>query len=181
MGLLLDEDLQRINAAKNVLAGLVNLVAALVFIAVTDVAWLAAGLIALGSVVGGQLGAQVGRRVPPPCCAASSCWSAWSRSSQIVLGLREALMGTVRRVTAADDARLGDYVGLTDVALRSRREPAEGLFIAEGEKVIRRALDAGYRDALDAARGEVAARAGRRRRRGRRPGATSPSWPCSSR
>ena len=41
MGLLLDEDLQRINAAKNVLAGLVNLVAALVFIAVTDVAWLA--------------------------------------------------------------------------------------------------------------------------------------------
>lgn len=64
MGLLLDEDLQRINAAKNVLAGLVNLVAALVFIAVTDVAWLAAGLIALGAVVGGQLGAQIGRRVP---------------------------------------------------------------------------------------------------------------------
>ncbi len=53
-------------------------------------------------------------------------------------------MGTVRRVTAADDERLGDYVGLTDVALRRRREPAEGLFIAEGEKVIRRALDAGY-------------------------------------
>ena len=46
MGLLLDEDLQRINAAKNVLAGLVNLVAAVVFIAVTDVAWEAAGLIA---------------------------------------------------------------------------------------------------------------------------------------
>ena len=65
MGLLLDEDLQRINAAKNVLAGLVNLVAASVFIAVTDVAWLAAGLIALGAVVGGHLGAQVGRRVPP--------------------------------------------------------------------------------------------------------------------
>jgi uncharacterized membrane protein YfcA len=65
MGLLLDEDLQRINAAKNVLAGLVNLVAALVFIAVTDVAWEAAGLIALGSVVGGQVGAQIGRRVPP--------------------------------------------------------------------------------------------------------------------
>jgi uncharacterized membrane protein YfcA len=66
MGLLLDEDLHRINAAKNVLAGLVNLVAALVFIAVTDVAWGAAGLIALGSIVGGQLGGRFGRRIPPP-------------------------------------------------------------------------------------------------------------------
>ena len=65
MGLLLDEELQRINAAKNVLAGLVNLVAALVFIAVTEIAWEAAGLIAVGSVVGGQLGAFLGRRIPP--------------------------------------------------------------------------------------------------------------------
>lgn len=46
---------------------------------------------------------------------------------------------------AADDPRLHDYTGLTDVALRRRREPAEGLFIAEGEKVVRRALRAGYR------------------------------------
>nr|WP_239134824.1 RNA methyltransferase [Streptomyces sp. SID12488] len=37
-----------------------------------------------------------------------------------------------------------DYTGLTDVELRRKREPAEGLFIAEGEKVIRRAKDAGY-------------------------------------
>ncbi|WP_370411124.1 TrmH family RNA methyltransferase [Streptomyces fradiae] len=43
-----------------------------------------------------------------------------------------------------DDPRLRDYTGLTDVELRRRREPAEGLFIAEGEKVIRRAKDAGY-------------------------------------
>jgi tRNA G18 (ribose-2'-O)-methylase SpoU len=43
-----------------------------------------------------------------------------------------------------DDPRLRDYTGLTDVELRRRREPAEGLFIAEGEKVIRRALQAGY-------------------------------------
>ncbi|MBB1242851.1 RNA methyltransferase [Streptomyces durbertensis] len=42
------------------------------------------------------------------------------------------------------DPRLSDYTDLTDVALRRRREPAEGLFIAEGEKVIRRALAAGY-------------------------------------
>ncbi|MFI9722344.1 TrmH family RNA methyltransferase [Streptomyces sp. NPDC052396] len=43
-----------------------------------------------------------------------------------------------------DDPRLHDYTGLTDVELRRRREPAEGLFIAEGEKVIRRARHAGY-------------------------------------
>ncbi|WND38582.1 RNA methyltransferase [Streptomyces sp. BB1-1-1] len=43
-----------------------------------------------------------------------------------------------------DDPRLHDYTGLTDVELRRRREPAEGLFIAEGEKVIRRAGEAGY-------------------------------------
>jgi tRNA G18 (ribose-2'-O)-methylase SpoU len=43
------------------------------------------------------------------------------------------------------DPRLRDYVALTDVELRRRREPEEGLFIAEGEKVIRRAVRAGYR------------------------------------
>jgi tRNA G18 (ribose-2'-O)-methylase SpoU len=47
-------------------------------------------------------------------------------------------------VEDADDPRLRDYTGLTDVELRRKREPAEGLFIAEGEKVIRRARDAGY-------------------------------------
>lgn len=45
---------------------------------------------------------------------------------------------------AADD-RLADYRGLTDVALRTRIEPPHGLFIAESELVIRRALAAGYR------------------------------------
>jgi uncharacterized membrane protein YfcA len=53
-----------VNAAKNVLALLVNAVAALLFVSVTDVAWTAALLIAAGAVVGGQLGASVGRRVP---------------------------------------------------------------------------------------------------------------------
>jgi tRNA G18 (ribose-2'-O)-methylase SpoU len=53
-------------------------------------------------------------------------------------------MAEPQRVETAQDPVLSDYVGLTDVALRSRREPAEGLFIAEGDKVIRRALAAGY-------------------------------------
>lgn len=48
------------------------------------------------------------------------------------------------RVEEPDDVRLADYVGLTDVALRSRREPELGLYLAESEKVIRRALDAGH-------------------------------------
>ena len=65
LGLTLHETLQRINAAKNVLAGLTNLVAALIFIAVAHIAWGAALLIAVGSIVGGQVGAHVGRRLPP--------------------------------------------------------------------------------------------------------------------
>ena len=48
-------------------------------------------------------------------------------------------------VTDPDDPRVRDFVALTDVAARSVREPEEGLFIAEGAKVIRRALSAGYR------------------------------------
>ncbi|MEU2629444.1 RNA methyltransferase [Kitasatospora sp. NPDC007106] len=54
-------------------------------------------------------------------------------------------MSEPRTVTDPADPCLADYTGLTDVELRRRREPAEGLFIAEGEKVIRRAVDAGYR------------------------------------
>ncbi|MFL6112074.1 MAG: TrmH family RNA methyltransferase [Catenulispora sp.] len=53
-------------------------------------------------------------------------------------------MGELIEVTDPADARLSDYSGLTDVELRRVREPAEGLFLAEGEKVIRRALSAGY-------------------------------------
>ena len=48
-------------------------------------------------------------------------------------------------ITAADDERLSDFRGLTDVALRTQFEPPHGLFIAESELVIRRALEAGYR------------------------------------
>jgi tRNA G18 (ribose-2'-O)-methylase SpoU len=47
-------------------------------------------------------------------------------------------------VADASDPRLADYVRLTDVQLRRSFEAAQGLFIAEGEKVIRRAIAAGY-------------------------------------
>ena len=49
------------------------------------------------------------------------------------------------RIETLSDERLLDYVGLTDVALRRRSEPERGLYIAESEKVIRRALEAGHR------------------------------------
>lgn len=48
-------------------------------------------------------------------------------------------------VTDPADDRLADYVRLRDVSLRRHLESTEGLFIAEGEKVIRRAVEAGYR------------------------------------
>jgi tRNA G18 (ribose-2'-O)-methylase SpoU len=54
----------------------------------------------------------------------------------------------VTRLVPVDDAgdpRLADYVGLTDVHLRRSLEAQHGLFVAEGEKVIRRAIGAGYR------------------------------------
>ncbi|GLY92404.1 sulfite exporter TauE/SafE family protein [Actinoallomurus iriomotensis] len=65
LGIFLDEDLQRVNAVKNVLAGVVNGAAALLFIAVAHVDWWAALFIAVGSTVGGLLGASIGRRLPP--------------------------------------------------------------------------------------------------------------------
>jgi uncharacterized membrane protein YfcA len=65
LGIGVADSMQRHTATKNVLALLVNAVAALVFIAVADIDWVVAGLIALGSVVGGQIGAGVGRRLPP--------------------------------------------------------------------------------------------------------------------
>jgi uncharacterized protein len=58
------DDLQRLNALKNVLAGVANGVAAILFIAVADVAWEAAALIAAGSIVGAQVGARYGRHIP---------------------------------------------------------------------------------------------------------------------
>jgi len=65
LGLALPDDLQRVNALKNVLAGVVNGVAAVVFIVVADVAWGPAALIAAGSIVGAQLAARYGRRLSP--------------------------------------------------------------------------------------------------------------------
>jgi uncharacterized protein len=65
LGSFLDEPLQRVNGAKNVLVGVVNGTAAIVYIIFAHVAWLVAGLIAVGSTIGGLVGARYGRRLPP--------------------------------------------------------------------------------------------------------------------
>ena len=50
----------------------------------------------------------------------------------------------VERLDDETDPRLRDFTDLRDVEIRSAREPAEGMFLAEGEKTMRRALEAGY-------------------------------------
>lgn len=67
MGALLPEDMQRMNAAKNLLSLIVNVVAALAYVLVAfdRISWAAAGLIAVGSLLGGFLGAHYGRRLSP--------------------------------------------------------------------------------------------------------------------
>jgi len=64
LGIGVDDTMQRHNATKNVLAGIVNGIAAVLFIVVADVDWRAVALVAVGSVIGGQIGATVGRRLP---------------------------------------------------------------------------------------------------------------------
>ena len=53
-------------------------------------------------------------------------------------------MADVITVSDPADPRLADYVRLTDAGLRTSLEVSHGLFVAEGEKVIRRAVGAGY-------------------------------------
>jgi uncharacterized protein len=67
MGALLPESVQRMNAAKNVMTLLANIVAALAYtlMAFDRISWQAAGLIAVGSLIGGWLGAHYGRRLSP--------------------------------------------------------------------------------------------------------------------
>jgi uncharacterized membrane protein YfcA len=65
MGIAFTDSMQRINAVKVVLAGLVNGIAGVVFVVATHIDWGAAGLIAAGAILGGQIGARIGRKLPP--------------------------------------------------------------------------------------------------------------------
>lgn len=65
LGMGLDDDLQRVNALKNVLTTIANSTAAVFYIVLADPAWPVVGLIAAGTIVGGYLGARFGRRLSP--------------------------------------------------------------------------------------------------------------------
>ncbi len=66
LAIFIDDDLQRLNGTKNALALTVNAVAGVLFIATTHISWSVAGLIAAGSIIGGQVGGRIGRRLPAP-------------------------------------------------------------------------------------------------------------------
>jgi uncharacterized protein len=63
--LSVEDELQRLNAIKVVLTGLVNLVSGVIFIFAAHIAWAPAALIAGGSLIGGVVGARTGRRLKP--------------------------------------------------------------------------------------------------------------------
>jgi uncharacterized membrane protein YfcA len=64
LGALVDAHLQRVNALKNVLAAVVNAVAAVVFIFLADVDWGIAAVLVVGATAGGYFGAHYGRHLP---------------------------------------------------------------------------------------------------------------------
>jgi uncharacterized protein len=65
LGTFLDETMQRVNGAKNVLVAVVNGVAAVIYLIFAHVDLMVVLLIAVGSAAGGALGARFGRRLPP--------------------------------------------------------------------------------------------------------------------
>jgi uncharacterized membrane protein YfcA len=65
LSVFLQDDLQPLNGMRNVLSAVTNTFAAVVFIVIGHLAWPAVGLLAISSIAGGQIGALVGRRLPP--------------------------------------------------------------------------------------------------------------------
>ena len=64
LGIFVAGGMPQVNGIKNVLAGIANLVSAILFIAIADVDWRVVGLIAVGATIGGGLGSRFGRRLP---------------------------------------------------------------------------------------------------------------------
>ncbi|WP_020502179.1 sulfite exporter TauE/SafE family protein [Sciscionella marina] len=65
MGLLLHDPLQRLNAFKNVLSAIVNLVAGVIYAFIAPISWPVVGILAVSSILGGLLGAKIGRKLSP--------------------------------------------------------------------------------------------------------------------
>jgi uncharacterized membrane protein YfcA len=84
--IFLSDDIQRLNGLKNVLAVIVNGAAAILFAFVAPVHWDVALLIAIGSIVGGQIGARVGRRLPPSLLRATIICVGIAAEAKLLLG-----------------------------------------------------------------------------------------------
>ena len=81
LGIFISDSLQRLNGVKNVLALIANGVAAILFLFSTHIVWEVSALLAVGSIVGGQTGAHIGRRLP----------ASWLRALIVVIGLIAAI------------------------------------------------------------------------------------------
>jgi len=86
LGFGLDIDLRVINALKTLAVMAANVVATVIFLFLADLDWLAIVLLAGGSVVGGYVGAHIGRRLP----------SALLRSLVVLVGVTASVLLFVR-------------------------------------------------------------------------------------
>ncbi len=84
--IFLPDDIQRLNGLKNVLAVIVNGVAAILFALILPVRWDAALLIAIGSIIGGQIGAGTGRRLPAPILRTAIVVVGLAAEAKLLLG-----------------------------------------------------------------------------------------------
>ena len=122
LGIAIDDTLQRLNGLKNVLAGLVNLTAGLIFVFAADVDWGVAGLIAAGSIIGGvrrralrapaladgPAGADRDRRHSSRSSACSSTDGRSGRGEQPAKGVAEAVRAVVAPEAAPRARRTRD-------------------------------------------------------------------------
>lgn len=86
LGSTLDDDIQRLNALKNALATIANSTAAVFYIVFASPAWPVVGLLAAGTIVGGYLGANFGRRLSPTALRVILVIVGLSAAAQIVMG-----------------------------------------------------------------------------------------------
>jgi uncharacterized protein len=86
LSIFVDDDLQRLNGLKNVIALIINGVAGILFAAVAPVHWDVALLIAMGALGGGQVGAGIGRRLPAPVLRAAIICVGLVAEAKLLLG-----------------------------------------------------------------------------------------------
>lgn len=86
LGATLDDDLQRLNALKNALATIANSTAAVFYIVLASPAWPVVALLAVGTIVGGYLGANFGRRLSPTALRAVLVIVGLTAAVQLLMG-----------------------------------------------------------------------------------------------